>query len=373
MMLRAQHWAVLQRNSVAGRSTRRRGVALATALGALLLVSLLAAGSTAWSIHLQRSATGALHELQARENAEYGVTWVLANWRREWSTSLAPGEAIEVYRATPIPSTEVAVTLARGGGALFLIASTGQAGMVDPRRTARRRLVALVQLDLPSELPRAALTALGPLRVAGVVSATGSTSAPACGIQQAALALPDSALLCIGSCSGGGSVTGNPALLVDPALGNDAWRERVIDPLRRYLSERATVVGDTVPAVLATPIGPSDCAAGASGSAGCGGTPVVYARGDVAIDGAWRGALLADGRVELRNGASWRGLVVALGGLSIGSGSRLVGAAIVRNGAAYSEVGPQASVVYEPCEVMEVLLRVARPLVLPGRWLMEVF
>jgi hypothetical protein len=363
-------------------------MALLLALGALLLAGLLAAGSLAWSMRLQRSALDAVYELQAREGAEYGVAAVLANWNPAWNTGLSLGEARQIHRSSPLAGTSVTATLARGAGPLFWIFSTGRSGPGDSRRTAQRTTVALIKLDWPADLPRAALTSLGPLHVAGIVAADKDTAAEAASCADVAavagLALPELALLCSGACGALGNVRGDPPLSLEPVLWSERWQDSVLEPWRTFLDQRATMISDSAVLHLSgseTGRCPFGTAGVLQGAATCERQAVVVrTRGNLVVEGgSWRGAVLAGGDVELRDGARWSGIVIAMGRLSLRSGSQLSGAAVVgtaqvsQAAVAYSEIESSAGVFYSRCAVEEALAGVARPLPLSRRWLLEVF
>jgi len=155
-----------------------RGMALALAIFALVVVGALVAG-TFLAGHLeQRTGRGTLYSEQAADAAEAGAVETLAAWDAAVLNALAPGDTA-VFPPVPLGSrTSYRPAVTRLNRQLFLIRSLGTRADAEGGTLARRSVAIVARLVSLGSGPEAALTAGGPVEIAGSqVLISGSDSA----------------------------------------------------------------------------------------------------------------------------------------------------------------------------------------------------
>ncbi|MBK6489716.1 MAG: hypothetical protein IPF98_23315 [Gemmatimonadetes bacterium] len=308
----------------------RRGVALLTALVALLLLALLAVGS----MHVGRGDFQRTRDAgvmrRAANAADAGAYDILRRWgTAPYAATLVGGT---IGPDTLRFSAAMAVTRTmRTSATSFWTESEGRAGDSLARTLARRAVHVAFRLATPDLPVTATLVArdsvelVDSARVVGTdtsLVAWGATCALAAAV--AAVALPDTTRLCDAGCGGGrtgGRLAGVPPLLEDSSAADTA-RYRVFG--------RETWATLTRHAAIVLPGGsvvtPSPRLSGAScdrsfldnwGAPG-GGTdcalyaPIIWVRGDLELrGGVGQGVLLVDGDLTLSGGAWFAGVVIA--------------------------------------------------------------
>lgn len=321
---------------------RDRGIALAAAVFALVLLAALLAGLWFGAFQEYRAGMNVVRDRRAFDAAEAGLDATLAGWHAGALNRLAVSDSAMFSGLLDGGTAEYSGLVQRLGPWLFLIRSTG----LDASGSSRRTLGVVARL-VPLRLRvKAALVASGPVRIdAGaqvdaLVADTGGACAgpsPAAGV-----VLGDAADLVMSGCTAGSCLRGNPAWSVDTALRNSPV------PL---LGEG----GWTSLMSVADTLGYGNVPSSAS--------PVWYAPGDYSPPletGAGPVVLLVRGDLVMETGVRLSGLAVVRGRLIMrGAGGSFVGS-VLAGGAELSALsGSQAGLVHSPCAVERALLAAA--------------
>lgn len=331
-----------------GATTRssRPGVALFTALVALVLLALLAVGT----LHVGRGEFQRTRDAgimrRAANAADVGAYDIL----RRWGT--APYAAVTAIGATVGPdtlhltgATAVSRTV-RASATAFWTVSEGSAGDSLARTLARRAVQVAYRLAIPDLPVTATLVARDSVELRDSARVVGTDTSLAvwgasCAVAApvAAVALPDSTRLCDGSCGSGsasGRLAGVPPVLEDSSaadtgryrtFGRETWttlarHAAIVLPAGSIVTPTARLAGSacdrSLPDNWGAPGGGTDCASYA---------PLIWARGDLELrGGAGQGVLLVDGDLILAGGAWFAGVVIARDDvLSSGAGGTVLG------------------------------------------------
>jgi hypothetical protein len=212
------------------RGAGRRGIALFTALTALILVSLATLGLFHLSLAETRRSRAGGFTVQAAAGADGGALAFMRDW------PLVPWDTVMVGDTTPaltytFAAARALVRATRLSPFVWNVVSTSESGDSSARTLARRHVTALFRLAVPDLAVDAALTArdsvslLGSARIIGADTATGSWAVGcAPGAPGAAVASPDTTRTCDGTCAAhsGTRATGAPPLIVDSSALNPA-------------------------------------------------------------------------------------------------------------------------------------------------------
>ena len=102
-----------------------RGVALAVAIFAIVIIGMLVAGVFYASFLEQRTGENTLYSQQAFEAAETGMTDVLVNWN--WSVySAFPVDSPQALPTVTVGRTRYTSSITKLNSTLFLVSATGE-------------------------------------------------------------------------------------------------------------------------------------------------------------------------------------------------------------------------------------------------------
>jgi hypothetical protein len=166
---------------MAPRLRARRGVALITALIAVVVITIMIAGGHFASTQEFRGGRNLLVEQRSFAVAEYGLNAEIANWDRGRNLNPPVGMTIGSVNATKryVSGTDTAfVTITRLTETTFWVVSEGKASMGSSQLESRRRTSAYVRLAYPSITANAAVTAAGDIDMRGVSTVSGVNTAP---------------------------------------------------------------------------------------------------------------------------------------------------------------------------------------------------
>jgi hypothetical protein len=335
--------------AAAGTRHRERGIALAAAVFALVVLAALLAGL--WFAALQEYRVGAnvVSDRRAFDAAEAGLDAALAGWNAGALNRLAVNDTAAFSGALGGGAASYAGVVRRLGPWLFLVRATGS----DARSSSRRTLAAVARLSPLRLGVEAALVAVGRVRlgagafVDGLALDTGGSCAGAAPV--AGVVVGDGALLDMSGCPARDCARGKPASMVDtalrdvpvPLLGESGWASLV---------------------AAAETIGPSGLAPS--------GSHVWFAPGDLSLPaGALAGpvVLLVQGELVVESGAQLTGLVVVRGRLIVrGAGGSFLGSVLAGEAELSALGGSQATVLHSHCAVEQALAAAA-----PARRLRE--
>ena len=380
----------------APRLSDERGIALAVAIFALVIIGALVAGTFYAGRLEQRSGLNSLFAAQAAEAAEAGTAMAMNNWS---TTTMA---AIPVSTGAASADDALQSNVALGGGAFytttvshlspstFLIRSEGQRR--DPAGTvlSRRLIGQIVRLVIPEIDIQGALTLQGSLTLSGSAEIDGTDHIPtgwggSCGAAGPAVAgirSNSSDVTTNGAnCAGLGCVTGSPQLDVDPGVtnstftnfGSTTFAELAAASNIQLTTGTYNGIGpDSMSVPVGSPVGTRGACRTSNirnwGEVRTGvGTysqcfdyfPIIYATGDVKINGGrGQGILLVDGDIEFAGGVEFYGPVIATGRVrSAGTGGHVFGGVMAQNVELDPNVITGNSVInYSNCAIQRALL-----------------
>lgn len=330
------------------RSAPRRGFALPAAIFGLVIVGVLVTGG--FYIARQETRIGIANRQATRAFylAERGVSEVMENWRASswtgasaWTTRTLTDtleEGVWTVRATKMSDWAYFLDgtgeITRGGELLS---------------GATRRLGMAVKLATADIDPPAALTTRGAVSIRGGAEVSGYDTnppgwdfcEPATEDKTGVLTDPDGSV----STSGGGAVSGSPAVDTDPAIadstftqfGDLTWQD-LID-LSNWQFGGGNFNGMTAsfnadgscnyadPSNWGDPINPYSS---------CGSYfPIIYVNGDMKNQSlaVGQGILLIQGNADLRGSFVYHGIIITQGNFETqGSGHRIYGGVMASNG-----------------------------------------
>lgn len=379
----------------APRLSDERGIALAMAVFALVIIGVLVAGAFFSGRLEQRGGRNSVMAAEAFEAAEGGLAYTLNDgWVTSTFSALAVGGS-SVRPPVPIgPSAQATATVTKLNAAVYLVQSEGQR-LVGGNVTARRLLGTLVRVVVPDIEIEGALTVYGQLTLGGSADIDGEDHIPggwggSCGgpgDPVAGVRINEDDIHTNGTnCNGDppACVAGYPAVNVDSSVTPSTFTQFgdvTFDDLAAAanLVVSGTLTGlspDSLAPPLGSPVGtPGRCNRANSGNWGEPGLagliiippcyeyfPIIYAPGDLHISGGrGQGILLVRGNLTLSGGVEFFGPVIVLGEVrSTGTGGHVYGGLMARNAQLDPSVITGNSVVnYSSCAVTRALLGAA--------------
>jgi hypothetical protein len=148
-------------------SNDERGMALAIALFAIVVIGALVAG-TAYAGRLEMtSGRSAVYATKSLEQAESGLTDVFANWDAAWNSLVTDDSLTGPSLTDASGRNRYSTMITRLGGNLFYIQSVGERLDAADNALSTRVLGQLARLEIPSFSVNAAVTANAEVRVFG--------------------------------------------------------------------------------------------------------------------------------------------------------------------------------------------------------------
>lgn len=352
-----------------------RGIALAVALFALVIIGALVA-TALFVVRLElRSADGVLRAGAAFSAAEGGVATTIATWPPALS-GLAAGDSIALPELVAGSGARVTGVVRRINEALYLVRADGEMRDSGGSVLARRAIAELVRLDRLSVPVRAALLARGPVSVEGGATLVGDNTDPP-GWNDSAAARPTCAVdtTALPAVETGSDLVLDDAPVLTPAplehappAGDTALYLTPFDTL-------ITLAGVTVGGGVMTP-SPS-IASGRCDHADpmnwgeplalvgpCASYfPVIHVTGDLTMDGGrGQGVVLVDGDALVRGDAQFAGIMLARGSFSAEDAAQVFGTVLANDAAlAGQRVGGAARLHLSICAIRQALGAAARP------------
>ena len=320
------------------RVSNERGMALAVAIFALVVIGALVAGTFFAGRLEQSSGQATVYASQAAEAAEAGLTDAITT-----QLSASGLNAMAVGDVSPIPTlttgTRVSATrqVRKLTSSLFLVEALGTRWDAGSVSMSDRRLGTLIRLNQANITVNAGLTALGKVVVGGNSTVDGHDATPpawtsagvSCPTPADAAGVKYNGTL---TKQGSAVIGGVPATLPDPTLtasnifgGSDFAALKALATL--------TIPGNVsglAPAVTGTP---SKCDTSVLSNWGAPTDktspcftyfPIVYHYGDLSISGsgAGQGILLVEGNLQVQGRIDFYGPVIVTGAVSVrGTGS----------------------------------------------------
>jgi hypothetical protein len=348
------------------RHTDERGMALAVAIFALVIIGALVAGVFYAGTLEQRTGRNSLYAAEASQAAEAGPTAVMANWD-QYALNNLPNNQL-----TPLGTTSVGgradmkatTTVTRLNSELFLIQSLGTRVDATGHDLAARSVATVARLSFVSATAKAAVTVTKPIKFNGnAFSVIGNDSIPK-GWDTDSLGNADP------NCSKSGDVAGVRSAAAtgvasadqdnlfgspkevpnDPTITSDFFNifgDVTFDELKKSADIIISSTSPQQPTPTLMAAAPFRCNTGdqnnwgeperAAGYIKACSTyfPIIYASGaQLKMSGGARGQglLLIEGDLEIVGGFEFSGLIVAKGGIKIaGNGNKVTGALLAQD------------------------------------------
>jgi hypothetical protein len=315
-----------------------RGMALAVALFAMVVIGALVAGTFFSGRQEQQSGQNTLFAGQAAEAAEAGISDAVGTTTPASLLALtAGGPAADLGTVSLGARVDASSQLSRLTNSLFLIRSVGSRRNADGTVLATRSAGSLIRLVTPDLLMRGGLTAVGQITVTGNATVSGNdTTPPNWGSSVECPAEADKAgIVYNGHLNQAGSsvISGDPPTQLDGTLDStNLLGETTFDQLKalRTLTLTSNISGvgpaltNSVPPKCNTSVQTNWGAPLDTASACFNYFPIIYHHGDLSISGsgAGQGILLVEGTLSVQGRVSFFGPVIATGAVNVrGTGS----------------------------------------------------
>lgn len=372
------------------RLSDERGIALAVAVLALVVIGALVAGSFYAGRVEQRSGQNTLYAAQAFEAADAGASATISSWSPTALNGRAIGADTVLPTVTSLGGGNVYTpTVTRMSTNTFMVRSEGVHRDAAGNTLSRRVVGMLVRIIVPNINIQGALTVGGSLTLGGSAQVDGTDHLPTgwggvCPLASPAVAgirTNTTSIHTNGSnCNGNppACVSGSPPVRVDTTVTQSTFTQfgaTSFDDLAAAatwtVSGTVTGIGPTLTATLPLRCATSNGTNWGEPYGGVGSVtqcfdyfPIMYAPGNLRISGGrGQGILLVRGDLDLSGGVEFYGPVIVLGNLtSTGTGGHVYGGVMAANADLDPTVITGNSVVnYSACSVQRALQGAAVP------------
>lgn len=344
------------------RLADERGMALAVAIFALVVVGALVAGAFFAGNLEQATGRNSVYAAEAADAAEAGAANVLADWDQFNLNNIANGDSVDVPLATSLGArVTVAPKVTRLNDDLFLVKTLATRTTAGGSILAQRTVATLARLSYVKATANAAVTAGKSVNFNGVAFQVNgndsvpqgwsgepgcTTGTPVAGVRTAETVGANT--------SQDAKIAGSPAQVEhDPTVNANFFNifgDVTFDELKKSAD---IVLPSTNPYNGAAPSltagVPQRCNTAdqmnwgephRTGSVGFVSQcvnyfPILYGSGSqtkLAAGGRGQGLLLVEGDLEISGGFEWTGLIVAKGGIKIvGNGNKVTGALLAQD------------------------------------------
>ncbi len=389
--MRRSHSGVMIRTRSARPSVAadERGIALAIAVFALVVIGALVAGTFFAGRLEQRTGLNTMFAEQSFELAEAGATDVLANWAPGTFNTLAPGADTTLPPVALAPFQVYVPTVTRLTPDLFFVRATGQRLDADGGVLAERTVGLLARLGIPAVNPGAAFVTGTGSQFFSQAVASGVDLDPVgwggeCpGVVDTVAAVRSAAgVIDSTDCGGVSCLVGAPPPPALPILSPDSTvTSSLFTDFGGVSFDELAAMAEKIVGASAVP-SPSLNGTGACDRAdplnwgepltGLGFDdcfnyfPIIYAPGDFQLsNGRGQGILLVRGDFSIRGSAAFYGLVVTLGRFEAEVSPSLHGAVLAQGDSVIrSHTGVTVLIQYSSCALTRALRQagIARPL-----------
>lgn len=341
----------------------RPGFAMFMALGALVIIGVLVAGSSFITLQEQRLGQNTLVQARAFSAAEYGLNKIQADWDKTPNLQMANGTSYDTSYALSVRDT-AKVRYTRLNDETFWIVSEGRAfvgSAGSASRTSVKRVGAVLRLRIPTIKAEGAITAGGNVSIRGGADIIGNDTDPPgwneCAdrpdTNKVGVVVPTGSTV---TTQGTSTVTGYPdPWKTDPLAADQNTYIRYGDETWNTLVAQAniTVAGGTIgnqlqpsvtPPLVGTSCNKNDIynwgepwrtAQHADAVVPCYSYfPIIYSSGDLTLNGSGRGQgiLLVNGNVTINGAFEWHGLIIVSNDIVRGTGSaKVFGGVMAKN------------------------------------------
>ena len=354
------------------RLSSERGIALAVAIFALVVVGGLIAGSFFVATLEQRIGQNTLRQQAAFNVAEAATQEVVLGWNPDVYNTMQLGGTIQANGVGP-GGARWSRTVMRMSQNLFVVRTDG----FSQDNTSRQRVGALLRLRPLAFDISAALKTQGTLRVGGSSKIKGEDTQPAgwtdCPALQPALPgiqMADTSMLDTqGACADGSCISGDPKVDEDTTINTQSLTtvgDIPFDSLKQFATK--IIPGGNPPNVFPSFNGDGTCRIGDLYNWGdplvptgaCGSHyPIVWVENTVSFQGTYgQGVLIVNGDMKVTGGLTFYGPVIVRGTLATsGTGGHFNGGVIAANVQleGQTDVLGNAEVLFSSCALFKAI------------------
>ena len=335
------------------RLKARKGFAMFMALGALVIIGVLVAGSSYVTLQETRLGQNSIVQTRAFAAAEYGLNKIQADWDKTPNLQMANGASFDTTYTLPQGTCRVRYT--RLNNETFWIVSEGRAAAgiaPTPVRTAVKRVGAILRLRIPTIRANGAITTAGNIVVQGSPQVNGNNNMPtgwtgcdAAAPNKAGIVATPTATVSIQKPT---QVLGVPQVMRDPLAADSNTYVRYGDETWNALRAQANVI-------ITNGTGPSTAQPSLRADGSCRKEdpanwgepwrtagyvaacinyfPIIYSTTSLHLNsGRGQGIILVEGDVRINGSFEWFGLIVARDDITKGNGTAVIrGAVMARN------------------------------------------
>jgi hypothetical protein len=331
-----------------GVAEDERGIALALALLAMVVIGALVAG-TVYIGRLEMTAgRNTVASLKAAEVAEAGLTDAFLNWDTNWN-SLTSLETAVAGPTTPsgVAGVHYSQKVTRLGGNLFMVEATGERVGPTGLVLASRKLGRLARLVTPEFEIEAAVTAKGNVTVAGNTTIDGNDHIPPGWGGACAIKAPKAGIRSSGTVNTLGlpTIVGAPPMNQNDGTVVDSIFQQPFDELLPFATitipagaswngMEPTTMGSPARCDKSNALNWGEPLRGGGSVPECASYfPVIYSSGDVKVQaGRGQGIMLIAGDLEIRGNFEFDGIILVLGEVkTTGTGNKITGAVLSKN------------------------------------------
>ena len=357
----------------------RSGSALFMAIGALVVIGTLVAGSGFIVMQETRLGRNQLVQARAFAMAEYGLNRIQADWDKTPNLQMDNGATFDTsYSLAGQGAARVRYT--RLNNETFWIVSEGRVGIgpfSDARSTAIKRVNAILRLRVPTIHANGAFTSMGNINVQGSPEVTGVNTDPpgwlgcdSTATDKAGIVAPPEVTVDIQKPN---QVNGTPPVLRDSLAADSATYVRFGDETWNTLVSQANIIitsGNTAnliePVVTngfcdkSLPDNWGEPLRGVGSVAACYNYfPIIYANSSLHVNsGRGQGILLVEGDLQINGSFEFNGLVIVKDDLEKGNGNAIIrGAVMARDATLFddSSILGNTTYAYSHCAIERAL------------------
>lgn len=325
-----------------------RGIALAVAIFAIVIIGMLVSGVFYASYLEQRTGENTLYSQQAFEAAETGMADVMSNWDQSVYGAF-PVDTPQALPTVTVGRTRYTPLITRLNTTLYMVSARGEQLDGGGAVLARRMLGTLGRLDPTFVDVQAAVTSKGDVKVGGTSQVDGNDHTPVGWLGCPAPGAPKGGVRTDADVThlGGGTTLGSPPDDEhDPGVVDSIF-ENPFDELKaaRNIELSGEANNGMAPSTTGVPLrcnrtlelnwgepwynppmvgAISQCQSY---------FPIIYRNGNLKVqDGRGQGVLLVEGDLEVRGNFEFTGLVIALGKITAnGTGNKITGGVLAKN------------------------------------------
>ncbi len=344
------------------RLNDERGMALAVAIFALVVIGALVAGAIVTGRLEQRTGRNTVYAAEAAQAAEAGTTAIMADWDQFNLNNLPKNTPTKLTTMSWGQSSMYASftpTVTKLNDELFLVQSLGTRSTSAGKILSQRVVATLARLTFVTATAKAAVTVTKPVKFNGnAFEVIGNDSVPQGWAGEAGCTTgADMAGIRSATTTGAGNqdtdnIWGNPAQVPnDPTVTNDFFNifgDVTFDELKKSAdivltsSSPYTSVGPSLTLGLPLRCNTGDPLNWGEPHRGLGSItqcnnyfPIIYASGSqlqLTGGGRGQGLLLIEGDFVVAGGFEFTGLIVAKGGIKVnGNGNKITGALLAQD------------------------------------------